>query len=85
MKELTTHQRYELIGQYVDKVVDRMDTQSLIEWVTEDLFNRYDNMSDSEFKEYIIEMEHEVDDLDKGVKLYDELVDNVTKQTLEVN
>ena len=85
MKELTNAQRDELIGQYVERVVDRMDTQSLIEWVTEDLYNRYDNMSDSEFKEYIIEMEHEVDDLDKGVKLYDELVDNVTKQTLEVN
>ena len=59
----------EIIEQYVEIVVDRMDTQSLVEYVTEDLTDRYSKMTQNELKEWIYE--HEDD------SLYDELVENV--------
>ena len=59
----------EIIEQYVEIVVDRMDTQSLVEYVTEDLTDRYSKMTQNELKERIYE--HEDD------SLYDELVENV--------
>ena len=59
----------EIIEQYVEIVVDRMDTQSLVEYVTEDLTDRYSKMTSNELKEWIYE--HEDDEL------YDELVENV--------
>ena len=59
----------EIIEQYVEIVVDRMDTQSLVEYVTEDLTDRYNKMTSNELKEWIYE--HEDD------SLYDELVENV--------
>ena len=46
-----------------------MDTQSLVEYVTEDLTDRYSKMTSNELKEWIYE--HEDDEL------YDELVENV--------
>ena len=66
---LITTQLEEIIEQYVEIVVDRMDTQSLVEYVTEDLTDRYSKMTQNELKEWIYE--HEDDEL------YDELVDNV--------
>ena len=66
---LITTQLEEIIEQYVEIVVDRMDTQSLVEYVTEDLTDRYNKMTSNELKEWIYE--HEDDEL------YDELVDNV--------
>ena len=59
----------EIIEQYVEIVVDRFDTQELIDYVTEDLTNRYSKMTQNELKEWIYE--HEDD------SLYDELVENV--------
>ena len=66
---LITSQLDEIIEQYVELVVDRMDTQSLVEYVTEDLTDRYSKMTQNELKEWIYE--HEDDEL------YDELVENV--------
>ena len=66
---LITSQLEEIIEQYVEIVVDRMDTQSLVEYVTEDLTDRYNKMTSNELKEWIYEHEDEY--------LYDELVDNV--------
>ena len=66
---LITSQLEEIIEQYVEIVVDRMDTQSLVEYVTEDLTDRYSKMTSNELKEWIYE--HEDDEL------YDELVENV--------
>ena len=66
---LITSQFDEIIEQYVELVVDRMDTQSLVEYVTEDLTDRYSKMTSNELKEWIYE--HEDDEL------YDELVENV--------
>ena len=66
---LITSQLEEIIEQYVEIVVDRMDTQSLVEYVTEDLTDRYNKMTSNELKEWIYEHEDEY--------LYDELVENV--------
>lgn len=66
---LITSQLDEIIEQYVEIVVDRMDTQSLVEYVTEDLTDRYSKMTNNELKEWIYEHEDEY--------LYDELVENV--------
>ena len=68
-KELTSAQRDELIEQYVEIVVDNMDTKTMAEWITDILVNDYDKLTDSELKE-------RVDCYDE--ELYDELVDNVT-------
>ena len=69
---LTSPQRDELIEQYVEIVVDNMDTKSLVQFVTEELANYYDQLSDIELKEQIISTHEE--------ELYDELVDNVTNE-----
>ena len=68
---LTNAQRDELISQYVEIVVDSMDTKSLEQYVFEQMVNYVDSLSDSEIKE-------EIDNHDE--ELYDELVDNVTNE-----
>ena len=72
MSKLNSAQRDELIEQYVDLVVDNMDTKTLVQFVTEELTDYYDKLTDSELKEQIINTHEE--------ELYDELVDNVTQQ-----
>ena len=75
--KLTSSQRDQLIEQFVEIQVDNMDTKTLVEWVTDILTNDYDKLTDSELKE-------RVDCYDD--ELYDELVDNVTNETvLDVN
>ena len=75
--ELTSLQRDELIEQYVELQVDNMDTKTMAEWITDILVNDYNKLTDSELKE-------RVDCYDD--ELYDELVDNVTNETvLDVN
>ena len=81
-KQLTSAQKDELIEQYVEIVVDRMTTEELAEFVTETLMNDYDKMSQIDLREYIIEFENSGCPEDN---LYDELVDNITAQTTEVN
>ena len=84
--KLNSIQFDDLVEQYVEIVVDRMNTDDLIEFVTDSLTNRFGSMEQIELKEYIIEMEHTFDNLDSGQELYDELVDNVTNETvLDVN
>ena len=68
-KVLLPSQIEEIIESYVEIVVDRFDTQELIDYVTEDLTNRYYKMTTNELKEWIYEHEDEY--------LYDELVENV--------
>ena len=70
-KELTSAQRYELIEQFVELVVDNMDTKDLVMYVSDNLTEYYDDCSDVELKEYIDNYNEE---------LYEELVDNVTQQ-----
>ena len=70
-KELTSTQRDELIEQFVELVVDNMDTKTLVQYVTDDLTDCYDKCSDNELKEFVDNYDDE---------LYEELVDNVTQQ-----
>tara|TARA_Y100000739_G_scaffold31730_1_gene24208 strand:- start:31 stop:351 length:321 start_codon:yes stop_codon:yes gene_type:complete len=68
--ELTSAQKDELIEQFVEIQVDNMDTQTLVEFVTDLLIDEYSKFTDSELKERI--------DVFNDDSLYDELVDNVT-------
>ena len=70
MKNLNSQQRDELIEQYVDLLVDSMSMADLISYVSEDLTNFCDKLTDSELKE---EISLTMDD-----EIYEELVDNVT-------
>ena len=72
-KELTSLQHNQLVEQYVELVVDNMDTKTLVAVVSENLTDYYDKCSDNELKEF-------VDNYDE--ELYDELVDNVTSKTI---
>ena len=58
-KELTNSQRDELIEQYVELVVDNMDTKSLVQFVSEELTDYYDKLTDNELKEQIINTHEE--------------------------
>ena len=69
-KELTDQQMYNLVEQYVAIKVDRMSTRDLIDHVTENLTDYYCDWSINEL-ETIIEEE-----------LLEELVDNVTNETI---
>ena len=72
-KELTSSQRDELIEQFVEIQVDSMDHQSLYELATEYITNSLDRLTDSEIKERVECYDEE---------LYEELVDNVTHETV---
>ena len=70
MKELTSLQHNQLVEQYVELVVDNMDTKTMMEWITDQLsYNLRNDYTDEELKE-------EVNNFDE--ELYNELVDNVT-------
>ena len=71
---LTSAQKDELIEQFVEIQVDNMDTQTLVEFVTDLLIDEYSKFTDSELKERI--------DVFNDDSLYDELVDNVTTDTI---
>ena len=73
-KELNLTQKDELIEQYVEIVVDNMDTKTMMQFITDTLIDEYNVYSDEELK-CQIECTH--DD-----ELYDELVDNVTNETV---
>ena len=70
-KELTPSQKYDLISQYCEIVVDGIDYISLEQYAHEQMRNYFDNLILSEIKE-------EIDNHDP--ELYEELVDNVTQQ-----
>ena len=76
-KELTPSQKYDLISQYCELVVDNMDTKDLMRYAIDSITEYIVTLTDSELKE-------EVDNFDE--ELYDELVDNVTNETfIDVN
>ena len=77
MTELTDQQIYDIIEQYVDIKIDRMSHQDLVEHVTQDLTDWYSDFT-------LDELQDTIDVNDEG--LFDELVDNVTNETvLDVN
>ena len=72
-KELNSTQRDELIEQYVELVVDNMDTKDLVRYAIDWITDYIEKLSDIELKE-------EVDNYSE--ELYEELVDNVTNETV---
>ena len=69
MTELNSSQKAELIIDYVNIIVDSMSMKDLISYVSEDLINFCEKLTDSELKD---EISLTLDD-----DMYDELVDNV--------
>ena len=69
--DITSRQREDVIEQFVEIIVDGMDTKSLVAFAMDKITEYYDTCSIRELKE-------EVDNYDED--LYDELVDNVTQQ-----
>ena len=76
IKDLNIGQQSELIRQYSQLVVDSMDLESLVDYVKQDLLNRYDCLS---FPELQNEIKYSFDE-----ETLDELIDNVTSETTEV-
>ena len=74
-KQLNDQQIYDIIEQYVAIKVDRMSTRDLIDHVTQDLKDWYSDFSLEELKETI-------NDYDDDDGLFEELVDNVTNETV---
>ena len=76
-KELNSIQKDELIKQFVEIVVDNMDTKTLVQYVTDDLETFYDDSHIDFLKDEIESYQED---------LFEELVDNVTNETvLDVN
>ena len=76
-KELTNAQRDELISQYSQLVVDSMDYKDLERFVYNTLEDDFIALSNSELQD---EIKYSFDE-----ETLDELVDNVTNETTEVN
>ena len=75
--QLNNDQFGELVQQFVELQVDNMDTKTMMEWITDELIFQYGKLSNEELKE-------RVDCFDED--LFDELVDNVTNETvLDIN
>ena len=75
--QLTSLQHNQLVEQYVELVVDNMDTKSLVQFVYENLLYDYKQYNQHEMREEIYNYDNE---------LFDELVDNVTNETvLDIN
>ena len=73
---LTAEQFDELKTSYVERLVDNMDVQTLVQYVSDDLHDWVDKLTSSELKEEINSYDDE---------LYDELVDNVTSPDVTLN
>ncbi len=74
--QLNNDQFGDLVQQFVEIQVDNMDTKTMMEWITDELIFQYGKLTNEELKE-------RVDTFNEG--LFDELVDNVTYETSEVN
>jgi len=75
--QLNNDQFGELVQQFVELQVDNMDTKTMMEWITDELIFQYGKLTNEELKERV-----ECYDED----LFDELVDNVTNETvLDIN
>ena len=78
MKQLTSPQWDELIDQYVQLQVDSMEREDLISFVTQTLTQDLREIESRE--ELCDEIKYSFDE-----ETLDELIDNVTHQTTEVN
>ena len=71
--ELTSDQRNEVAEQFAELVVDNMDTKDLVRYVYADLMESYCKCTQNELEEYVYNYDEE---------LWEELVDNVTNETV---
>ena len=78
MTNLNPQQKEELIESYVELIVDGMDTKDLVRYVSSDMTEFLETLTNSELKDEIsLTMDDEV---------YAELVENVTNETfIDVN
>jgi len=67
MRKLSDRQKAEIIKNYVETVVNNMDTDELVDYATEDLTDYYDKCSEAELKEFVDNYDDE---------LYDQLLNN---------
>ena len=67
-KELTNSQRENLIEQFVDIVVDGMDTKDLVRYVFADMMDHFVSLTADELEEEVYNHDEQ---------LWEELVDNV--------
>ena len=75
--QLNNEQLSELKRDFAELVVDNMDTKSLVQFVYENLLYDYKQYNQHEMREEIYNYDNE---------LFDELVDNVTNETvLDIN
>ena len=72
--QLTNAQRSELIEQYVELIVDNMETKDLMRYAIDGITEYVDQLSDVELREEIGNYDEE---------LYDELVDNIVSDDEE--
>ena len=72
-KELTSAQRDELTAQFAELVVDNMDTKDLVRYAISGMIEYFNEGSLDELRE-------EINTFDET--LFDELVDNVTNETV---
>ena len=72
-KELTSSQRDELTAQFAELVADNMDTKDLVRYAISGMIEYFNEGSLDELREEINTFDEE---------LYDELVDNVTSETI---
>ena len=70
MKQLTSQQKDELIESYVELIVDSMDEKDLVRYVSQDMTDFLEKLTNNELKE---EISLTMDD-----EIYEELVDNIT-------
>ena len=77
MTKLNEFQIDDIVEQYSEIVLDRMDYKDMEQYVYDSLVDYYGKMSQTELREHIIEFENSGCPEDN---LYDELVDNVTQQ-----
>ena len=76
-KELNSTQRNEIAEQFAELVVDGMETKDLVRYVYSQMMEHFVSLTADE-------LEEEVDNYDE--ELWEELVDNVTNETvLDVN
>ena len=73
--QLNNDQFGELVQQFVEIQVDNMDTKTMAEWITDELIFQYGKLTNEELKE-------RVNCYDDNDGLYEELVDNVTSETI---
>ena len=75
---LNSSQKDELIEDYVNIIVDSMSMDDLVSYVSEDLVNFCEKLTDSELKDEI--------SLTLYDEVYEELVENITNPTvLDIN